>query len=263
MVMKTAWTNSSICTSEKSHSNTIACNFFYSIWFYTQSNDGVNTSSKLSPQRNCYSTETQKSRFLHWTETDFFDIVAGVQQRYTLAPYLFITFQDWVIGMSIDLIKESCFTRNKKARSGRYPAETITDPDDGGDITLLGNSFTQAESQQHLPGAGSRRHRPPRERKQKVCQCFNRESDISTLNGVPRKLVEKLTYLHCRVSSTKCDINMWLDKRWTYIGGLSMIEKSDQSKKIKRNSGCANTTVQMHHMNTDKILREKAWKELH
>ena len=39
-------------------------------------------------------------------ETDFFGIVAGVLQEDTLAPYLFIFCLDYVLRMSIDLIKE-------------------------------------------------------------------------------------------------------------------------------------------------------------
>ena len=37
----------------------------------------------------------------------------------------------------------------KKTRSGRYPAETITDADYADDIALLANAPTQAESQLH------------------------------------------------------------------------------------------------------------------
>ena len=37
-------------------------------------------------------------------DTEFFDIVAGVLQEHTLAPYLFIICLDNVLRMSIDLI---------------------------------------------------------------------------------------------------------------------------------------------------------------
>ena len=47
-------------------------------------------------------------------DTEYFDIVAGVLQGYTLAPYLFIICQDYVLRTSIDKIKENIFELTKK-----------------------------------------------------------------------------------------------------------------------------------------------------
>ena len=69
-------------------------------------------------------------------DTDYFDIVAGVQQGDTLAPYLFIICPDYVLRTSIDIIKESGF-KMVKERSRRYPAQTIMDADYADDIELL------------------------------------------------------------------------------------------------------------------------------
>ena len=43
-------------------------------------------------------------------DTNFFDIIAGVLQEDTLAPYLFIIYPDYVLRTSIDLMKENGFT---------------------------------------------------------------------------------------------------------------------------------------------------------
>ena len=67
---------------------------------------------------------------------DFFLIVAGALQADTLAPYLFIICLNYVLKTSIDLLKEHGF-RLKKARSRRYPAQTITDADDADVIELM------------------------------------------------------------------------------------------------------------------------------
>ena len=40
-------------------------------------------------------------------DTDFFDIVAGVLQMDTLSPYQFIICLDYIVWMSIDLMKEN------------------------------------------------------------------------------------------------------------------------------------------------------------
>ena len=53
-------------------------------------------------------------------DTDYFNIVAGVPQGNTLAPYLFIINLDYVLRISIDLMKENGFKLAKK-RSRRYP----------------------------------------------------------------------------------------------------------------------------------------------
>ena len=61
-------------------------------------------------------------------DTEYFDIVAGVLQGDTLAPYLFIICLDYMLRTSIDKVWENGFELTKK-RSRRYPAKTITDAD--------------------------------------------------------------------------------------------------------------------------------------
>ena len=53
-------------------------------------------------------------------DTDYFDILAGVRQGDTLAPYLFILCLDYMLRISIDKIKEKGF-KLKKERSRMYP----------------------------------------------------------------------------------------------------------------------------------------------
>ena len=81
-------------------------------------------------------------------DTDYFNIVAGVLQGDTLAPYLFIICLDYVLTTSIDEIKENGFKLTKE-RSRRYPAKTITDADYANDIALLANASAQAEIRLH------------------------------------------------------------------------------------------------------------------
>ena len=69
-------------------------------------------------------------------DTEYFDIVAGVLQGDTLAPYLFIICLDYVLRASIDKIRENGFELTKK-RSKRYPAKTITDADYADDFVAL------------------------------------------------------------------------------------------------------------------------------
>ena len=55
-------------------------------------------------------------------ETDYFEIVAGVLQGHTLAPYLYIICLYYVLRTSIDKMKDNGFKLTKK-RSKWYPAQ--------------------------------------------------------------------------------------------------------------------------------------------
>ena len=81
-------------------------------------------------------------------DTEYFDIVAGVLQGDTLAPYRFINCLDYVLRTSIDKINENGFELTKK-RSRRYPAKIITDADYADDIPILPNTPNQAETLLH------------------------------------------------------------------------------------------------------------------
>ena len=78
-------------------------------------------------------------------DTDYFNIVAGVLQGDTPAPYLFIICLDYVLWTSVNKLKENSFELTKK-RSRRYPAKTITDTNYADDIAILANAPAQAET---------------------------------------------------------------------------------------------------------------------
>ena len=63
--------------------------------------------------------------------------------------------------------------------------------------------------------------------------CFRQEGAISTLSGMPLKLVDKFTYLGSNISSTESDVSICIGKAWTAINRLSIIWKSDLTDKIK------------------------------
>ena len=122
-------------------------------------------------------------------DTEYFDIVAGVLQGDTLAPYLFIICLDYVLRISIDKIRENGFELTKK-RSRRYPAKTITDADD---IAILANTPDQAETLLHsLERAAADIGLYVNAHKTEY-MCYNQTGDISTLKGTPLKLVDKFT----------------------------------------------------------------------
>ena len=166
-------------------------------------------------------------------ETEYFDIVAGVLQGETLAPYLFIICLDYVLRTSIDKIRENGFELTKK-RSRRYPEKTITDADYADDIAILVNTPDQAETLLHsleraAAGIGLYVYAHKTE-----YMYYNQTGDISTLDGTPLKLVDKFTYLGSRVASTEKDIDTRLTKALTAINRLSIIWKSHLTDEMKR-----------------------------
>ena len=166
-------------------------------------------------------------------DTEYFDIVAGVLQGDTLAPYLFIICLDYVLRTSIDKIRENGFELTKK-RSRRYPAKTITDADYADDIAILANTPKQAETLLHSlerAAAGIGLHFNAHKTEY---MCFNQAGDISTLDKTSPKQVDEFTYRGCSVSSTEKDIDRRLTKAWTAIDKLSIIWKSDLTDKMKR-----------------------------
>ena len=141
----------------------------------------------------------------------YFDIVAGVLQWDTLAPYLFIICLDYLLRMSIDKRKDNSFQLTKE-RSRRYPTQTITNEDYADDIALLANTPAKAETLLHrleraAAGMGLIDNADKTE-----YMCFNQRGNISTLNSSSLKLVDNFTYLGSGVSSTENDINTGLSK---------------------------------------------------
>ena len=166
-------------------------------------------------------------------DTKYFDIVAGVLQGDTLAPYIFIICLDYVLRTSIDKIRENGFELTKK-RSRRYPAKTITDADYADDIALLANTPNQAETLMHSlerAAAGIGLHVNAHKTDH---MCFNQAGDIFTLHGTSLKLLDKFTYQGSSVSSTEKDIDTRITKAETAIDKLSVIWKSNLTDKMKR-----------------------------
>ena len=166
-------------------------------------------------------------------DTEYVDIIAGVLQGDTLAPYLFIICLDYVLRTSIDKIRENGFELTKK-RSRRYPAKIITDADYDDDIEILANIPNQAETLRYsleraAAGIGLYVNAHKTE-----YMCYNQTGDISTLDRTPLKLVDKFTYLGSSVASTEKDIDTRLTKAWTAINRLSIMWKSDLTDKMKR-----------------------------
>ena len=157
----------------------------------------------------------------------------GQVQGDTLAPYIFIICLDYVLRTSLDLIKDKGLTL-KKAKSRRYPAQTITDADYADDLALLADTPAQAQLLLHCLERTARSIGLYVNSEKTEYMCFGQYGDISTLDNRPLKLVEHFTYLGSDISSTERDINKRIAKAWTAIERLSVVWKSDLTDRLKR-----------------------------
>ena len=123
-------------------------------------------------------------------------------------------------------MKENAFTL-AKARSRRYPAQTITEADSADYIPVLSNRPTQAESLQHSlekEACGIGLH-VNADKTEYMCFNQNQKGGISTLEVGSLKLVDKFTLLGSCVSSIDNDTNTRRAKAWTAIDRLSVIRR--------------------------------------
>ena len=77
-------------------------------------------------------------------ETDLFNIVAGVIQGDTLAPYLFAIVLDYAMRRAIEGKETELGFELERRRSRRHPAVAICDLDFADDIALLSEEIDQA-----------------------------------------------------------------------------------------------------------------------
>ena len=165
-------------------------------------------------------------------DTEYFDIVAGVLQGDTLAPYPFIIGLDYVFRTSIDKIRENGFADKEEEGEGT-PQKQLPMPTTPIDIAILANTPAQAETLLHSLERATARIGLHVNAHKTEYMCFNQTGHISTLDGTPLKLVDKFTYLGSSVSSTEKDIDTRVMTEWTAIDKLLIIWKSDLTDKMK------------------------------
>ena len=78
-------------------------------------------------------------------ETEYFEILLGVLQGDTLAPYLFVIVLDYVLRNTFKGREEELGFRLHRRRSSRVPAVHITDLDFADDLAVLVEEMDQAQ----------------------------------------------------------------------------------------------------------------------
>ena len=156
---------------QKTTINNIIWRLYQSLWLYSQRKDGANLLAYGLLKESVVAI-----MILYWNttvtfhypdgDTDYFDIVAGVRQGDTLAPYIFIICLNYALRTSIDKIKENTFKLTKE-RSRRYDANYADDiaflethPPKPKSCYIVWNELLQALASMSLP---------PPQKKRNVC----------------------------------------------------------------------------------------------
>ena len=168
-------------------------------------------------------------------ESNPFEILAGILQGDTLAPFLFIIVVDYILRMSIDQINSKGLQLTPR-RSSRYPATYLTDTVFADDIALISESLENAQSLLHsLEEAancvGLYLNETKTEFLTKGISYIN--NGISTIRNSKLKQVEDYKYLGSSICSSIKDFNTRKGMAWSACNDLHKIWSSELSESLK------------------------------
>ena len=147
--------------------------------------------------------------------TDIFEIVAGVLQGDTLAPYLFIIVLDYCMRTALERHPDIGFTL-KPARSRRVRAERVTDTNIADDVALLADSVEDLgvimrEVESVCKEVGLEINRAKTEF---MVEGIPDPGPLHSIDGTRIKLSEDFKYLGSWVRDSKRDIKVRRSKAW-------------------------------------------------
>ena len=170
-------------------------------------------------------------------DTEPFQILAGVLQGDTLAPFLFIIALDYALRCAISGREEELGFTLKRRASRRVPAKMMTDLDFADDISLLSDTVEKAcmllsEVERHCNRIGLSINA----KKTKVMPMNTVEPvvRVTTLDGTPLEVVDDYIYLGACMASTQQDIKVRRAKAWRALHNMSKVWRSSMTPDTKR-----------------------------
>ena len=167
-------------------------------------------------------------------ETDLFELLAGVLQGDTLAPYLFMIVLDYALRTAIDGREEDLGFHLEKRESRRVGPEVITVFDLADDIALLSEEIQQAQellSRVETPeGKVGLRMNASKTK----YMSFNHKISIQTNDGTKLENVTDFKYLGALMESSEKDVKVSKAAAWRACGKLNKIWKSTLPRGFKQ-----------------------------
>ena len=167
-------------------------------------------------------------------ETEPFNILAGILQGDTLAPFLFVIIVDYVLRVSVDKSNDKGIEIQPR-RSSRYPAHHLTDTDFADDIALISSALKNAQSllislEQAANSVGLHLN----EKKTEYMNLSaDKTSEIKTLSGALLNCKEDYKYLGSFISSSEKDFLTRKALAWVACNKLHKIWTSNLEVSIK------------------------------
>ena len=168
-------------------------------------------------------------------ETEYFNILAGVLQGDTLAPYLFVIVLDYVLRNTFGGREEELGFQLHRRRSSRVPAVHITDLDFADDLAVLVEDMDQAQRALNLLEQEAAKVGLVCNAKKTELQAFNQTSptNIKSLDGQKIKEVENFKYLGAWTENSEKDIKIRKALAWNACNKLEKIWTSKLSRNLK------------------------------
>ena len=169
-------------------------------------------------------------------ETNPINIMAGILQGDTLAPFLFLIVLDYVLRKSLDQNRSKGLELRPR-QSSRNPAIHLTDADFADDLALLSNTLEGAQLLlRSLESAANCVGLYLNERKTEYMsynQPDNRLETIKTTSDYTLKHVDDFKYLGSYISSSQRDFNARKGMAWSARNDLDRIWRSKLDTRIK------------------------------
>ena len=166
--------------------------------------------------------------------TAIFEIVAGVLQGDTLAPYLFIIVLDYVLRIALSRHPEIGFTL-RPARSRRVGASRITDTGFADDVALLANSvkelgvlLREVETVSKEVDLAINQNKT-----ELIVENIPDPEPLLTCDGHTIKRADDFKYLGSWIRDSNKDIKNRKSKAWVACHGLKKVWNSDLNDELK------------------------------
>ena len=169
-------------------------------------------------------------------ETELFEILAGVLQGDTLAPYLFAIVIDYCMLQAVKGDEEQLGITIERRKSRRVGPKVITDVDFADDIALLSESIKSATELLHrveMAAANIGLFINVGKTKVMTLNMGDQAGDLPSRSGETIENVEDFVYLGSWISGTEKDIKVRKAKAWAALHRLKNIWKSKLSKNLK------------------------------
>jgi len=168
-------------------------------------------------------------------ETDAFEIMAGVLQGDTLAPYLFVIVVDYVMRTALKDREQELGFKLRRRQSRRIPATVITDMDFADDIALVSESIAQAQEmlsrvEDSAYGVGLVMNAG---KTKFMTYNIGDIVNIKAKDGSELERVDDFKYLGSWVDNSNKDIKTRKALAWNACHKLKIIWKSTLKKKLK------------------------------